>query len=53
MDQTLFMLASFFTRGISWKEIRVDRIMEGSVCVQEYKNSVNPGAHNLHLEGYL
>ena len=30
-------------RGISLKEVRVDRILEGVVGVQEYKNSVNPG----------
>ena len=24
---------------------RVDRILEGAVGVQEYKNSVNPGSH--------
>ena len=38
-------------RGISLKEVRVDRILEGAVGVQEYKNSVKPGSHNL--EGYL
>ena len=25
------------------KEVRVDRILEGAVGVQEYKNAVNPG----------
>ena len=39
------------TRGIFLKEIRVDRILEGAIGVQEYKNSVNPGSHNL--EEYL
>ena len=39
------------TRGISLKEVRVDRILEGAVGDQEYKNSVKPGSHNL--EGHL
>ena len=30
------------TRSISLKEVRVDRILEGTVGVQEYKNSDNP-----------
>ena len=33
------------------KELRVDRILEGTVGFQEYKNLVNPGSHNL--EGSL
>ena len=36
---------------ISLKVFRGDRILESAVGVQEYKNSVNPGSHNL--EGYL
>ena len=32
-------------RGISLKVFRVNRILEGAVGVQEYKNSVNPGTH--------
>ena len=39
------------TIGISLKVFRIDRILEGKLGVQEYKNSVNPGSHNL--EGYL
>ena len=31
-------------RGISLKEVRIDRILEGAVGVQEYKNFVNPGS---------
>ena len=33
------------TTGISLNVLRVDRILEGAVVVQEYKNSVNPGPH--------
>ena len=33
------------TRGISLNVLRVDRILEGAVGIQEYKNSVNPLGH--------
>ena len=35
----------FYRRGISLKVFRVDRILEGAVGIQEYKNSVNTGPH--------
>ena len=35
------------------KEIRVDRILEGVVGVQKYKNSVNTGSHIVSEDMYL
>ena len=35
----------YAVRGISLKEVRVDRILAGAVGVQEYKNSVKPASH--------
>ena len=44
------------SRGISLKVFRVDRILEGAVDVQEYKNSENPGSHisrGIFLKSFL
>ena len=41
--QRSYLLPKKYIRGISLKLFRVDRILEGAVGVQEYKNLVNPG----------
>ena len=38
-----FISGGSLTRGISLNVLRVERILEGTVGIQYYKNSVNPG----------
>ena len=40
--QTSIFVNKELSRGISLKEVRVDRFLEGAVGIQEYKNYVNP-----------